>query len=94
MKLYLYITDVDDYLEGNYHFHAIPGETGIDGWFLAGIVNIDLSAVEDDKIRDYALGVIDKEEEETRGEFEVKMGLLKEKKQRFLSITHQPLNVA
>lgn len=96
MKLYLYVTDAADYLEGKYHFHAVPreNEIEIEGWYLASVVNIDLSAVDEDAIREYALGIIDTQEKETRAEFEVKMNLLKEKRQNLLSITHQPLSVA
>ena len=95
MRLFLYITNVDDYLNGGYSFHAVVKDAygHIDGWFLAGSVDFNPS-VDEKEMRDYALGAIDNEEKETRAEFEVKMGLLKEKKASLLSITHQPLEVA
>ncbi len=96
MKLYLYVREADEFLRGDYRWSLqvsdakdfIPGT-----YFPAGEINVNLD-VDIDALRNHALGIIDEAETETRAEFEVKMGLLKEKKQNLLSITHQPLSIA
>ncbi len=92
MKLYLYITNADAFLNGDSSFHAAPEDhhaDNIPGWFLAGSIDVELD-VDNKKITQSALDSIDKAEQKEIAEHEIKMGMLKEKKANLLSITHQP----
>jgi len=89
MILYLYITRPDDYLRGEIRYHASDEELSIEGWFLAGTVDFDTTNVDFGELTETAVDCIDKAEQKEIAEHEVKMGMLKEKKQNLLSITHQ-----
>ncbi len=97
MKLYLYITNPEGYINGDVCFHAMTREMEIDVWILAGSIDFDevgiaFPLVNDKEIRKIALASIEKQVQNIRAEFEVDLGSLEERKQKLLSITHQPLS--
>ena len=92
MKMHAYISNIEDYLAGSYDY-AFTLYVEKDDWNkrpYIGVVDVDISKVNNYSLTQSAINIVAEEEEKTRAEFEVKMGLLNEKKQKFLSITHQP----
>ena len=91
MKLYIYITNAGDYLSGNFDncwYLSDRNNYMIDAWFLAGEVEVDIN-VDNKVITQFAVDAIDKAGQEEIAEHQVKMDMLKEKKAKLLSITHQ-----
>jgi len=93
MKLYLYITNTEDYLEGNHRFRAADEKIEVEEWVFAGSIDFTPS-VDDQEIRDAALSGLNGLEKEIRAEFESRLMSIESRKQKLLSITHQPLEVA
>ena len=92
VKQYVYITDADKFLSGDYNFcFSVSNDDsyGYDSWILCGEVDIEVT-VDNDAVMKSAIDAIDEQEEKTRAEFEMKMTMLKTKKANLLSITHQP----
>ena len=95
MKIHIFITNLDEYVRGEYRycFTASSDEDygkGLDHWEFAGSADVEIN-VNNAELTQKAVKVIEEKEEETRAEFEVKMGLLKEKKANLLSLTHTEL---
>ena len=92
MKLYIYITNPEEYLAGEYRWcFSASAETGLAGgtWLLAGQVEVELD-VDENKIRQIAVAEIEQEMEQRRSDFTHGMEQLEAKKQKLLSITHRP----
>jgi len=94
VKQYVYITDADQFIRGeikNCFALDTDGsyEGRIDGWFLAGEVELNINT-DEKKIRQSAVEFVEKAEETERAEHEVKMNMLAEKKQSLLAIEHKP----
>jgi len=96
MKLYLYIANEEDYLNGcyDYAFTLYAKKHDWNERIFVQDVEVNIANIDRTEITQKVVDTISKEEEKTRAEFEIKMGMLEEKKQNLLSITHQPLSVA
>ena len=94
MKLYLYITDVETYSTGEVFFRAYAEGSHETSWipdswiFVGEIDDIDID-VDNKKVTQRAIDILEEAEQKEIAEHEVKMGILKEKKANLLSITHQ-----
>ena len=94
MYLYFYVTDADKVLSGQLMYGIRVSEESPEDfhmsniWPCIGDCDVDLD-IDNQKLTQQAVDIIEKEEDKTRAEFEVKMGLLNEKKQSLLSIEHK-----
>ena len=89
MKMYAYITDPAAFAAGSTSMHLVDHELTIEDWVLAGEVDIDID-VDAHQIKEMAVKQIDEEEAELRSRFQVMLDGLDDKRQRILSIAHQP----
>ncbi len=92
IKQFVYITDIDSFLAGNYGNSFSLYDSGsmsdYDGWHLVGDIVIDVN-VNLETLTAEAVECIEKAEQKELAEHEVKMGLLDEKKQKLLCIEHK-----
>ena len=99
IKQYLYITNPEGYLDGSVTCFTICGSDDVAGskytedWILVGEIEVEVN-MSDETIRQLMVGAIDAEEVRERAEFQVKLDKLKDRKDRLLAITHQPLSAA
>jgi len=91
MKLYIYITDIPQYIKGDLDWCLMVSARGDLGdttdWILAGSVDAKL-IVDENNLRQQAVKNIEKEEEKARAEFQVKMDRFDIRKQNLLAISH------
>ena len=87
MKLYLYITNADDHMDGNICYHAIEEEVEIKGWILAGTVEFEPEVSQKDLL-DCAIENLDEKESELRAQFQIRLDSIEEQKQKLLSLPH------
>jgi len=91
MKLYIYITDIQAYLRGDYGWcfdassRSDLHQTTI--YALAGEVEVELG-VDENKLRQKAVETIEEKEKIARAEFQVVMDRFKDEKQNLLAISH------
>ncbi len=91
MKLYLSIVEPGNFLAGNYDWCFrvnVDREVAERYGIYCGEIEVEINA-DDKTVRQYALNAIEETERETRAEFEVKMQMLREKKQNLLCIEHE-----
>ena len=95
-KLHLYISEYDDYLEGQYNWAFTvfaDKETGDrcrknDPYIYVGEFEMDVSAHSDEATK-AALDALNKAEQTERAEHTVKMNMLSVKRANLLAITHE-----
>ena len=87
MLLYLYITNADDYLDGNIRFHATNVEVEIDKWMLAGTVEFD-STLTDKSLLKQTIKKLDAEHVELRASFQTQSDDIENRKQKLLNSPH------
>ena len=93
MKLYIYITDHESALKGDFAWSITTSSREDLGentdWLLAGEVDVELS-VDNEAISMSAINNLDKEIQETRAVSEAKITELERRKQELLAITYKP----
>ena len=95
MKLYVHVTDADQFLSGNYGdcwYLSNRDASGVEGWQLVGSIEFEPD-VDCDELRAHAVECIDEKIKEVRAEMEVKLDMLDAKKQSLLAIAHNPEGV-
>lgn len=91
MKAYIYITNIDSFLKGDFHdcFGVFNRDNvGVTDWVLLHEVEIDPTKADIPGMTAKALGIIDKEIESTKAELTTKVQMLETKRQEFLALTH------
>ena len=92
MKQFLYIVNMDDYLNGNFDncftLTSNPRMDNYDGWKRCGEVEFEVN-IDIEKAMKETIGIIDATIKEEMAEHELKINLLKEKKQNLLAIEHK-----
>lgn len=90
MKLSLYITDIDQYLQGEFSYCFSTYETDMewpkDRHIYVCDVDADLRNIARDQVNAKALEVIDAQITHEREEYNKKMALLERKKQEYLAV--------
>ena len=91
MKLHLYIANISDYLEGkfDYAFTVYAEKNDWNDRPYVGEIDIDTSKIDINELTQKAVESIEREEEEQRAEFQIKMDMLATKKANLLSIEHK-----
>ena len=96
MKMYVYITNQEAFLRGEYDFamdlRDNPNYEDYD-WFdgtLLTSIEIDVDAVSHDEVTQSAITAIEVRETEIRAKSEAELTALQQRKSELLSITHQP----
>jgi hypothetical protein len=91
MKLHLYILNIADYLEGkfDYAFTVYAEKSEWNDRPYLGEIEIDTSKIDINELTQKAVESIEREEEEQRAEFQIKMDMLATKKANLLSIEHK-----
>ena len=94
MNLYIYASDVDAFLIGEYS-HSLQisdrsdlGDFG-SNWVIVGETDINLDTSKTPELIEKFVETIEAEEEKITNEFNMKLHLLSEKKKEMLAITHQ-----
>lgn len=95
MKLYIYISNPEEFLQGDYDFcfratSMTPEKIArsVPEYIHAGTVEVEIN-VEDRAVRQVAKSIIDAEMRKVRGESEAKLEALEHRKQRLLAIEHK-----
>ena len=90
MKLYAYITDPEDFLNGEYNWcFGLSAKPEISAWLRAGEIEVEFD-LDEKQVRQIAVEQINAEMQVRRDDFTRGMGELEQRKQELLSITHQP----
>lgn len=95
MKLYLYIDNEEQFLQGDYalclrisDYEHSEGQRIFD-WIPAGVVDVEID-VDANMVRQLAVEKLDKRIKYARAEGEAKVRDLENRKQDLLAISHQP----
>ncbi len=94
LKQFLYITDPAAYLNGSKNCYAVTcrdnyqGKKFFEDWILVGEIEIEVKLSEE-AIKHQMVRGIDAEVVNVRAEFQGKLDVLKERKEKLLAITHQ-----
>jgi len=91
IKQNLFITNIDDYLGGHYThcFNIAQSDMLGTEWIKIGTTTIDVN-VDKEMLTARGIKVIEEAETKEIAEHEMKMRLLKEKKDSFLALEHKP----
>lgn len=96
MKIHVFIDNIDYFLEGDYRyaFSASSAEDYGKNYSqpdspYVGSAEFDMSHIDLEGMSENALEVIREEEIRVRAEFQKRMDLLEEKRQKLLAITHK-----
>lgn len=96
MKLFAYITNAEQFLEGSeFSIASSIHVTSHDdmseyGWFPLGPVNINVEGIDVDLLRGVAVEEIKKDEKKEMAEHEVRMQRFEERRQNLLAIAYRP----
>ncbi len=94
LKQFLYITDPAAYLNGSKNCYAITyrdnyqGKKFFEDWILVGEIEIEVNMSEE-AVKHLMVKAIDAEVVNVRADFQGKIDVLKDRKDRLLAITHQ-----
>lgn len=96
MKMYIYITNPESWLSlpPTHRGHLLQihdSDSMVEyGWILVQEMEVDVSHMSDDVIREAALKKINDDEQRQVAENEVQMQRFDERRQKLLAIEHQP----
>jgi hypothetical protein len=91
MRLYLYITNAEDYLKGSLDFSlncSSRDDLEGGGWIKAGSAEVDID-IDDRTLRQHAIGQIESEETELRAVMSGKLNQLESRRRNLLALTHE-----
>jgi hypothetical protein len=90
IKQHVHIVDPDDFLRGDYHscFNLFDSPSNCPEWIDAGEIELDIE-VDKDSVIARVVTALDEEIEKETAEHELKMELLKQRKNEMLALTHE-----
>ena len=91
MKFYIYTTDIDRTLKGDFNFSlhlSCSNDLSGNGWVLIGETDLDIN-IDREQLTVKACSEIDKEIAETQARTQIRINELKDKKQKLLALTVQ-----
>ena len=91
MKLYLYISDTADFVEGKFDYAFSVYAEKYD-WLkrpYVGEFEMDISKIDVNELTQKVIADIEEEENKQRAEDQIKMDMLATKKANLLAITHE-----
>ena len=100
MKLCLYITDLEGYLNGNVDSTTfnLGIDQSMDGyvshysgrWVFLKEIEIEDHLIDRDKLRSFLMADFEAEEKQARAELQIKIEKINERRQKLLAIEHKP----
>jgi len=91
MKLYIYITDIQQYLKGEHSWCFTASATNdlenYSPYKLVGEVEVELDTNEV-KLRQKAIKIIEEKEQNARAHFQITMDEFRDEKQKLLALSH------
>ena len=91
MKLYIYATEIDKVLVGDFEWSVTASSRGdipASDWIVIGEVDVDLN-INREEMTAQAMQIIDEQEDKIKEELAGKLNLLEMKRSQLLALTHE-----